>query len=67
MAYGDNKIEFEAGAPKKADVLIRSTQHIALKQEELSEQTRLALARIDEAIELFSAKYSASCRAKTPR
>ncbi len=54
MAYGDNKIEFEAGAPKKADVLIRSTQHIALKQEELSEQTRLALARIDEAIELFS-------------
>ena len=53
MAYEDNKIEYETGAPKKADVLIRSTQHIALKQEELSEQTKLAVSRLDEAIELF--------------
>ena len=53
MAY-DKIPEYEAGAPKKADVLIRCTQNIALKQEELCEQTKLALARIDEAVEMFS-------------
>lgn len=46
-----NEIEYEAGAPKKADVLIRSTQHIALKLEELGEQLRLADARIEESLE----------------
>ncbi len=46
-----NEIEYEAGAPKKADVLIRSTQHIALKLEELSEQLKLSGARIEESLE----------------
>ncbi|HBN12124.1 MAG TPA: hypothetical protein DD415_00750, partial [Clostridiales bacterium] len=45
-----NEIEYEAGAPKKADVLIRSTQHIALKLEELGEQLKLADARIEESL-----------------
>ena len=54
MAYGNNDIEYEAGAPKKADVLIRSTQHIAARQDELAEQTRQIALRLDEAIERFS-------------
>lgn len=45
-----NEIEYEAGAPKKADVLIRSTQHIALKLDELGEQLKLADARIEESL-----------------
>ena len=42
MAYGNNETEFEGGAPKKADVLIRSTQAIAVRQQELGEQIKLA-------------------------
>ncbi len=53
MAY-NNDTEYEAGAPKKADVLIRSTQHIALKQDEMNEQTKKVATRLEEAIDLFS-------------
>ena len=52
MSYDNNDVEYESGAPKKADVLIKSTQTIVSKQEELAEQTKLAISRIDEAIEL---------------
>ena len=52
MAYDNNEVEYEPAQPKKADVLIKSTQTIVAKQEELSEQTKLALSRIDEAVEL---------------
>ena len=52
MSYDNNDIEYESGAPKKADVLIKSTQTIVAKQEELAEQTKLAISRIDEAIDL---------------
>ena len=52
MSYDNNDVEYESGAPKKADVLIKSTQTIVAKQEELAEQTKLAISRIDEAIEL---------------
>ena len=54
MAYGNNETEFEGGAPKKADVLIRSTQAIAVRQQELGEQIKLAVSRIEEAIDLIS-------------
>ncbi len=60
MSYDNNDVEYEQdrdrehdqNAPKKADVLIQSTQTIVSKQEELGEQTKLAISRIDEAIEL---------------
>ncbi len=52
MSYDNNEAEYEPAAPKKADVLIKSTQTIVSKQEELGEQTKLAISRIDEAIEL---------------
>ena len=52
MSYDNNETEYESGAPKKADVLIKSTQTIVAKQEELAEQTKLAISRIDEAIDL---------------
>ena len=52
MSYDNNDVDYESGAPKKADVLIKSTQTIVAKQEELAEQTKLAISRIDEAIEL---------------
>ena len=52
MSYDNNEVEYESGAPKKADVLIKSTQTIVAKQEELAEQTKIAIARIDEAIDL---------------
>ncbi|MDE7440496.1 MAG: hypothetical protein K2N23_08330 [Clostridia bacterium] len=52
MSYDNNEPEYEPAQPKKADVLIKSTQTIVSKQEELSEQTKLAISRIDEAIEL---------------
>lgn len=65
MANANNEIvENESGvpkveneqpvAPKKADVLIKSTNHIAMKQEELSEQTKQIASRLDEAIEQFT-------------
>ena len=59
MAY-NNDTEYEAGAPKKADVLIRSTQHIALKQDEMNEQTKKVATRLEEAIDLFSKNMSSS-------
>ena len=50
-----DKIENDhSGAPKKADIIIKSTRDIAIRQEELSEQTKLAVSRINEAIELFN-------------
>lgn len=52
MSYDNNEVEYEPEKPKKADVLIKGTQTIVAKQEELSEQTKLAISRIDEAIEL---------------
>lgn len=52
MSYDNNEAEYEPSAPKKADVLIKSTQTIVSKQEELAEQTKIAISRIDEAIEL---------------
>lgn len=52
MSYDNNDVEYEPAQPKKADVLIKSTQTIVNKQEELSEQTKLAISRIDEAIDL---------------
>ena len=54
MSYDNNDVDYDSGAPKKADVLIKSTQTIVAKQEELAEQTRLAISRIDEAIDLCS-------------
>ena len=56
MSYDkNNEVEYTAaGAPKKADIIIKSTQDIAIKQDEISEQTRLALSRMNEAIEMFS-------------
>ncbi len=53
MPNDKNEIELN-GAPKKADIIIKNTQNIASKQEDLSEQTRLAVSRLDEAIELFT-------------
>ena len=53
MPYDKNEHDYP-GAPKKADIIIKSTQNIALKQEELAEQTKQALARIQEAIDLFT-------------
>ena len=52
MSYDNKDVDYEANTPKKADVLIKSTQTIVSKQEELAEQTKLAISRIDEAIEL---------------
>lgn len=52
MAYDNNEPEYENAAPKKADVLIKSTQTIVNRQEEQIEQTKIAISRIDEAIEL---------------
>ena len=52
MSYENKEAEYESGAPKKADVLIKSTQTIVAKQEEVVEQTKLAISRIDEAIDL---------------
>ena len=51
MSYDNKEVE-HSGAPKKADVLIQSTQTIVNKQEELVGQTKLAVSRIDEAIGL---------------
>lgn len=58
----DDRFNLESvEAPKKADIIIKNTniiigntQHIASRQEDLNEQTKLAVARIDEAIELFN-------------
>ncbi len=54
MSYDNNEPEFEhePAQPKKADVLIRSTQTIVSKQQELAEQTKFAISKIDEAINL---------------
>ena len=52
MSYDNKDAEYENGGPKKADVLIKSTQTIVEKQEELVGQTKLAVSRIDEAIDL---------------
>ena len=51
MSYDNKEVDYES-APKKADVLIKSTQTIVDKQGELVEQTKLAISRIDEAIKL---------------
>ena len=52
MAYDNKDAGNGGGAPKKADVLIQSTQTIEAKQTEVVEQTKLAISRIDEAIQL---------------
>ncbi|MDE6441654.1 MAG: hypothetical protein K2L12_02750, partial [Clostridia bacterium] len=53
MPYDKNEPEY-TGGPKKADIIIKNTHDLAIRQEELSEQTRLAVAKIEEAIRLFS-------------
>lgn len=53
MAYDINDNDYEPNTPKKADVLIKSTQAIAARQEELCNQTRAAVAKIDEALAVF--------------
>ncbi len=52
MSYDNNENEMENNAPKKADVLIKRTQDIVAMQEELSEQTQIAISKINEAVEL---------------
>ena len=51
-SYDNNENEYESNAPKKADVLIKRTQDIVAMQEELSEQTQVAISKINEAVEL---------------
>ena len=51
MSYDNKEVDYDS-SPKKADVLIKSTQTIVDKQGELVEQTKLAVSRIDEAIKL---------------
>lgn len=57
MAFGKNTPPVANGgnenAPKKADILIRANQNMAVKQEELIRQTKLANSRIDGMLELF--------------
>ena len=55
MAFGkNNQGAEEESAPKKADVLLRGTQEISYKQDEIIRQSKLSVSRIDAALELFS-------------
>ena len=52
MPYDKNEPDY-AGGPKKADIIIKNTHNLAARQEELVEQTRIAVSKIEEAIALF--------------
>lgn len=55
MAFGkNNQGAEEPSVPKKADVLLRGTQEIASKQDEILRLSKLSGQRIDAALELFS-------------
>lgn len=55
MAFGkNNQGAEEASAPKKADILLKGTQDISAKQDEILRQSKMSVSRIDAALELFS-------------
>lgn len=55
MPVNKNNMPQQGGeaTPKKADIILRANQDIAVKQDELIRQTKLSNSRIDAALELF--------------